>query len=100
MHAGWISGIVGGVIGLLGGIVGTYFSIKNTNSSRERAFMIKASLVGWIAITLFLLLMLVLPSPYRYLLWVPYGILLPLGIIYGNRIQQKIRHEESRNQGL
>jgi hypothetical protein len=40
--------------------------------------------------------MIALPNPYRYFLWIPYGILLPLGIIKGNRIQQKIRNEESR----
>ena len=97
MNAGWIGGIAGGVIGLIGGIIGTYFSIKNTNSARERAFMVKASVVGWIAITLFLGLMFALPNPYRHFLWIPYAILLPLGIVLSNRTQQRIRKEESQN---
>ena len=41
-------------------------------------------------------LMFVLPNPYRYLLWIPYAILLPLGIVYANRTQQRIRKEESK----
>jgi len=97
MHPGVIGGIIGGICGLAGGIIGTYYSIKNTNSPRERAFMIKASGIGWIAILVFLGLMSSLPNTYRYFLWIPYGILLPLAIITGNRKQQKIRQEESQN---
>ena len=41
---GLIGGIVGGIIGVAGGLLGTYFSIKNTNGPRERAFVIKASM--------------------------------------------------------
>ncbi len=94
---GWIGGIAGGLIGLAGGIVGTYFSIKNTNGPRERAFMIKSSVVCWAGVLLFLALLLALPNPYRWFVWIPYGILLPLGINYGNRKQQAIRQEEWQN---
>ncbi len=100
MNAGWIGGIAGGVIGLIGGIIGTYFSIKNTNGPRERAFMVKASVVCWIAVILFLGLMFAVPVPYRLFLWIPYVFLLPLGIKFGNRAQQRIRREESHNQGV
>jgi len=97
MHPGTIGVIIGGLGGLAGGIIGTYCSIKNTNSPRERAFMIKVSVIGWIAILVFVGLMFALPNPYRYYLWIPYGILLPLTIITGNRKQQRIRQEESQN---
>jgi hypothetical protein len=96
MNAGWIGGIAGGAIGLLGGIVGTYFSIRNTRGPRERAFMVKASALCWIGIGLFLGLMFALPHPHRYLLWIPYAIVLPLGILRINRTQQRIRQAESR----
>jgi hypothetical protein len=92
---GLAGGIVGAVIGLAGGAYGTYCSIKNTNGPRERAFMIRSSVICWILISLFLLLLFVFPSPYKWFLWIPYGILLPLGIIYGNRRQQQIRQEEA-----
>ena len=98
MDAGVIGGTIGAIIGVIGGIVGTYFSIKNTQSPAERAFMIKASIVAWVAITLFLVLMFLLPNPYRLWLWVPYGILLPLGIMKINRRIAEIRESESASQ--
>ena len=82
------------------GVVGTYFSIKKTNGPRERSFMIKSAVVFWIAILMFLGLLLGLPNPYRWFMWIPYSILLPLGIIYGNRKQQAIRQEEWQNNEL
>jgi len=94
---GWIGGIAGGLIGVAGGIIGIYFSIKNTNGPRERAFMISFALVFWIAIVIFFGLLLARPNPYRWFMWIPYSILLPLGILFGNRKQQAIRQEESQN---
>ena len=94
---GWMGGIAGGVLGLAGGIVGTYFSIRNTNGPRERSFMIKTAAVCWIGILIFLGLLLALPSSCRWFLWIPYSILLPLGILCGNWRQQAIRQEESQN---
>ncbi|MCG8426894.1 MAG: hypothetical protein MI754_06010, partial [Chromatiales bacterium] len=73
MDAGVIGGILGTVLGVGGGAIGTYVSIKNTQSPEERAFMIRASIIAWLAITLFLILLLVLPHPYHLLMWIPYG---------------------------
>ena len=92
---GLIGGIAGTVIGLAGGAFGTYCSIRNTRGPLERAFMIKASIVTWIALLVFLGLLLGLPSPYRFLMWIPYGIGLPLGIRYMNRRIQQIRTLDS-----
>ncbi|MDT8389399.1 MAG: hypothetical protein RRC34_02710 [Lentisphaeria bacterium] len=92
---GLIGGIAGGVLGLAGGIIGTYFSIKNTNGPLERSFMIKLAVVCWIGILIFFGLLLGLPSPYRYLMWIPYSVFLPLVIIFGNRKQQVIKRQES-----
>jgi hypothetical protein len=97
MDTGLIGGIAGGALGLIGGSIGTYFSIKNTRGPRERAFMIKCSIVCWIAISLFLGLMFTLPAPYRHFLWIPYAILLPVGVAVGNREQSKIQKIESQN---
>jgi uncharacterized membrane protein YfcA len=91
---GLIGGIIGGVLGCIGGIIGTYFSIKNVNGPKERVFIVRCVVVGWIAIAAFLTLLFLLPHPYRYLLWIPYGIALPLGIRYGNRKQNIIRESE------
>jgi hypothetical protein len=88
---GYLGGIIGAVIGLAGGAFGTYCSVKNTNSPSERKFMIKASIWMWIALGIFLGLMFLIPSPYRFLLWIPYGFLLPVGIRYINKQQGEIR---------
>jgi hypothetical protein len=95
MNMGIIGAVIGGALGLMGGIYGTYCSIKNTNGPKEKAYIIKASIIGWIGITVFLVPMFLLPNPYRFLVWIPYGILLPIAIIKGNKIQAKIRQEES-----
>lgn len=95
MEPGLIGGIiVGSLLGIAGGVVGTYFSIKNTLGPRERAFMIRASIVAWVAITAFLVGLLLLPNPYRHFLWIPYIPALLLGIRWCNRRQLQIRAEE------
>ena len=96
MDAGTFGGIIGGTLGLLGGAVGTYLSIKNTSGPRERKFMVRVSIVAWIAITIFLVLLYVLPNPYRWLIWIPYGITLPLAVVALNRKQRAIRLDEQR----
>ncbi|MDD4018762.1 MAG: hypothetical protein PHV28_12565 [Kiritimatiellae bacterium] len=95
MNVAIVAAVAAGcLIGLAGGVVGTWASIRNTKGPLERAFMVRASVVTWVAGLAFLALMFLLPMPWRYLLWIPYGILLPLGIITGNRRQQRIREEE------
>ena len=96
----WMGSIGGGLLGIVGGIIGSYFSIKNTNGPRERQFTIKLSAVVWVAVTLFLVLMFAIPRPYNALLWIPYAILLPIGIKYWNRKQIEIRKIESAEQGV
>ena len=94
MDAGMAGGIIGAAIGIAGGAVGTYFSIKNTRGPRERQLMVRASIATWIGVTLFLVLLFLLPSPYRWLIWIPYVVILPLAITSLNRKQQAIRSEE------
>ena len=94
IEPGLIGGIVGGVIGVAGGAFGTFRSIRSSRGPLERAFMIKASVVAWIAISVFVGLMFVLPNPYRYLLWIPYGILLPIAIVKVNKKVAELRRIE------
>lgn len=95
---GWVGAIVGGVMGLAGSAFGTWCSVRQTHGPRERAFMVRCAIVWWLAGLLFVTLMFVLPALYRWLLWIPYAILLPLGITYGNRRQQAIREAEAADQ--
>lgn len=88
---GYLGGTLGCVLGFAGGAFGTYCSIKNTKGPREKRFMIKAAVVTWSALSIFLALLIGLPAPYRFFMWVPYGILLPLGIRYSNKRQQALQ---------
>ena len=92
---GFWGGVLGAAIGVLGGVIGTWFSIKNTRGPRERAFVVKASVICWMLIAAFLLGMWLIPHPHRHWLWLPYAIFLPLGIFSCNRRQAKIRQGES-----
>ena len=93
--AGWIGPIIGGGGGVLGGVIGTYFTIKNTNGPRERAFTIKGSILCWVFITLFIAGMCLIPSWYKITLVIPYVVVLFFGIRKWNEIQFRIRKEES-----
>jgi len=95
MNLGLIGGIVGGIIGVAGAIIGTYFSIRNTNGREERSFMVKASVIFWIAGIIFITLLFALPSPYKWFMWLPYGLLLPVGIIYINKRLRQIRQKDA-----
>ena len=100
LHFGYMGAILGGVIGFAGGAIGTYFSVSNTRSDRERKFMTKVSVAMWISLMVFLCLLLGLPMPYGLIMWVPYGVLLPIMIQYISRKQHRIQWEENQNQSV
>jgi len=91
---GMIGGIAGGVLGVMGGAVGTYFSISRAKGDAARAFMIKSSVVGWIVVSVFVAAILLLPPPWKHLVWVPYGLFLPLGIGYVNKRLAKLESKD------
>ena len=95
MTMGPIEIIIVGIIGLMGGILGSYFSIKRAIDSKEKAFIIKIVIAGWIGTTIFLALLFLTPTPYRIFIFVPYSIIMTITIIKGNKILAKIRKEES-----
>lgn len=94
---GLIGGIAGGVIGLIGGAVGIYFSIKNTNGPRERAFMIRATLIFLSLFVVVGVLWWLLPQPYKVLAFVPFWVIVPFAIRALNRRQMTIRQQEAQN---
>jgi hypothetical protein len=96
MNPGIIGGIAGALIGVAGGLIGTYFSIKNTNSPRERAFVIRSAVACWVGVSFLIAAVLIWPQERRWI-FVAYFILLPLAIRYWNRKQMAIRREEQTN---
>lgn len=91
----WAGGLLGGAVGVLGGALGTYAGVKNTRGPRERAFVIRAAVLCWALVLAFVLGLLLIPGWYKHLLWIPYVVLLVLGIRSWNRAQLRIRREES-----
>lgn len=96
MNAGMIGGIIGSILGVAGGAFGAYCSIKNAQTGEERALMIKATLFICVGVATFLILLFWLPKPYDSLMWIPYGIALPLSIIYINKKQRQIRESSKK----
>jgi hypothetical protein len=92
---GWMGAIVGSLLGVLGGVVGTYFTIKNTRGPRERAFVIKGSIICWVFVVAFVVAMWFIPQWYKFLLVFAYVIVLVFGIQKWNQTQLRIRKEES-----
>ena len=92
---GWIGGILGALIGVAGGLIGTYYSVRNTRGPRERAFMVRVAVGCWVLVLTFVAALFLTPAEYRYWLWLPYGLVLVLGIGWANRAQARIRQEES-----
>lgn len=93
---GMIGGIIGGVLGVMGGAVGTYFSISRAKGGAARAFMIKISVVCWIVVSAFVAATLLLPAPWKYLIWLPYGLALPLGIRYINKRLAELQSQSNK----
>jgi len=87
----WLAIGFGVLLGLVGGAIGTYASIRNTNGPLERAFMVRISIITWIAVTLFVVAVMLIPTPYNYLLWIPYGVALVLAVRIWNRKQLELR---------
>ncbi len=90
----WILVSIGLLIGLGGGIYGTYSSIKNSKTEKEKQFIIRSSIPIWLFMILFLLCLMLIPQPYNFLLWVPYGIVFPFGLRYFIKKHRQIRNED------
>ena len=99
MDSGIIGAVIGTIMGVLGGAIGTYASVRNAQSDSERRYVIWWALAFWIGIGLFLGGMFIVSEPYRWLLWLPYSILLPLAINACNRGQAKFRVDQREGDG-
>lgn len=86
-------GAVGGT--LLGGLYGTWNSIQQTNGPRERAFVVKLSVLFWIVVSTFVALVFFLPNPWNQYIWLPYGLWLTYTIRRSDPKQQAIREAEA-----
>ncbi len=84
----------GVLLALGGGLFGTFMSIKKTESEREKRFVIKSGLLFWAVSIVFISVLMFVASPYKYLIWVPWGIFFPLWLMFSNKKQARIKSEE------
>lgn len=107
--AGLVGAILGPIIGILGGILGTKASINNTQSLRERQFVIRVAKWTWALAISFCIAIFALVC-LGWLWWRTHPVVLAsifvgsaLGyvavliglILWANRTQRHIRHEEA-----
>lgn len=97
---GLIGAVGGTLLGFLGGVYGTWNSIQQTNGPRERAYVKKMALMFFIVVSLFVVLVFVLPDPWNYYIWLPYGLWLTSTIRRSALRQQAIREAEARDESL
>ena len=107
--AGLAGAILGPIIGLLGGWLGTKMSIENTQSPRERQFMVRVAKWTWalagsfcVAIWAFVLAANSWWKTHPVLITVlfvgsavGYAVILILLILWANRTQRRIQREEA-----
>jgi hypothetical protein len=98
--AGGISGaVLGPLLGIFGGLLGTWAGIHNTQSPRERRFMIRMSLLTWglLAALMGVVTLALLGVIPRWVFWVSFAVffaLLPPLILLANARQRLIQMEE------
>ena len=80
-------------------ILGTFWSIKRTKGPRERACMVKASIVLWSAGILFCGLGCALRG-YAGQTFIPWFIFVCLAMSFIKRARQRIRQEEAQHQAV
>ena len=95
-----VGAIGGSLIGLFGGVAGTWVSIRATKGPKERAFVIRASLVCWAAILVFLAALFLIPTPWNFLLWLVYVPALIVGIRRFNAGAASARVEDKAVSGI
>jgi hypothetical protein len=100
MDGNTVGGIAGTVLGVSGGLVGTYFSIRNTNGPRERAFMIRAGALCWLAVLTLLALDSLLPRLLGSLIFLVYMLSMYPIVRWGNEQQARLRVEDSTRAGI
>jgi Ca2+/Na+ antiporter len=103
----WLGGIVGGVLGTLlgigGGVFGTYCSIRNTKTAAERRFMIRYSVVIWLAVISLVLLPVALSQFGVIPVWLPwvltalFFVMLVPSILWANRHQAALRNTDGKD---
>ena len=87
------AGMVGGIVGVMGGVIGTYFSIRNSAGPRERALIVRLSVLIWLWMAVFIDWLFLGPRPWNQAV-IPLNLLLIPWLPRGNRWLACLRAED------
>jgi uncharacterized membrane protein YfcA len=90
MNVGLVGAIAGSAVGIVGGLIGTYFSYRRAKNVNERRFVIFGSTGIFVYVGSFLAVLFILPQTHPTI-FIPYAIILVVGITYLNRRLNKIQ---------
>lgn len=99
MKIEFIFGIVILVLLIAGGALGTLSNIRGTRGPRERRFVIRACMGAWALFLSLVALVILLPSPYRWIAGILFFVLIPAMIYRWATRHQLIRILEEREKG-
>ncbi|OQA26008.1 MAG: hypothetical protein BWY59_01546 [Verrucomicrobia bacterium ADurb.Bin345] len=89
-----IGGIVFLFVAVVGGVGATISNMRSAKGPKERVFVRFNCIAAWGVAVLCLALMYYLPSPWRYLVLIPYFFHLPVAIYRATMKRQLIRRLE------
>ncbi len=90
----WVGPVLGMTAGLLGGGIGTWMTIRRAAGPRQRKEAIRFSVLIWALVAALLVGLALLSGPWRHVLWLPYGLILPAVILWGNQRFQAARRAD------
>ena len=92
---GMIGGILGSALGIAGGLLGCCIPYRLAKTPRQRSFILTTAAFYWVLVLGLLAALLLIPSPWKYLVWIPYIVILLGSIFWFNRRHKLLLNEET-----
>ncbi|MEE3369343.1 MAG: hypothetical protein VX346_08365 [Planctomycetota bacterium] len=92
---GLLGAVIGSAIGFAGGLLGTWMSFRNVPRGARRSFLKKTAVLCWMGTLGFTATTLLVPAPWKWLLWCAYGPLFVWFIRYVTHTQAALQTAQS-----
>lgn len=90
-------GLIFVLLALIGGLYASYANLRNARGPRERRFVARACVLGWLLILSMIVLIFSLPAPFRYFVALVYFIGAPILIYRWAITHQMLRLLDQRD---
>ena len=94
MYTGFMADLWLAMLLLVGGTVGTVCTVQRARGSCERRLLLWICASLWLAAIVFVVGILSIPRPFGVLLWVPYGVGVPIGVSF---FRGRLRHARAND---